>query len=106
VKDNNFASDPGVVVFNFKKHFNDGPNNTYSDYVCPPPNDSAVAPDPITHNCVITNPAPDVVPAILARAPDHGHLSPAGQEQILKPYIDKCVRHYLGLSGGDQSACN
>ena len=104
VKDNNFASDSGVVLFNFKKHFN-GPDNTYHDYVCPPPNDSAVAPDPVTHNCVITNPSPGIVPAILARAADHGHLSPAGQEQILKPYIDKCVRNYLSLPGGDQSAC-
>jgi hypothetical protein len=104
VKDNNFGSDAGVKIFNFKKHFN-GPDNTYHDYVCPPPNDNVVTPDPVTHNCIITNPSPGIVPAVLARAPDHSHLSPAGQSEILQPYIDKCVRNALNLPGGDPAAC-
>jgi hypothetical protein len=118
VKDNNFAGDPGVVVFNFKKHFN-GPDNTYHDYICPPPYDSTVLAQNVIDirpnsptfgqmawQCNIDGNALDNLNAILARAPDKGHLSSAGNFQILKPYIDKCVRHYLGLSGGDQSACS
>jgi hypothetical protein len=101
VKNNNFGGDPGVKLFNFKKHFNApafpaGPPG-YSDYVCPPPNDSTVAPNPITHQCAITNPV-SVVPAVLARAVDHSHLSSAGQFQILQPYLEGCVKTMLGLA--------
>lgn len=104
VKSQYFGGDPKVQVFNFKKHFN-GTNNDYNDYVCPPPNDFNVTPDPLTHNCAITNPSPGVVPAILARAPDKGHLSPAGTTDILKPYLDQCVRSKLGLGGGVPASC-
>ncbi len=106
VKNNNFAGDPGVMVFNFKSHFNAGPANTYTDYVCPPPHDTDTdraisstsasgrprlarwSSSAIDGSHIATN----FVNAILARAADHGHLSPAGQAQILQPYIDKCVR--------------
>jgi hypothetical protein len=102
VKNQYFGSDPNVVLFNFAKHFNqpNGPgaaDDTYTSYVCPPPNDFTVTPDPVTHNCAITNPNPDTVPAILARAPDNGHLSVAGTFDILQPYLEGCVRHLLGL---------
>ena len=97
VKNQWFGSDPKVVVFNFKRHFN-SPSNEYTDYVCPPPKDGVEAPDG-SNNC-------SNGPAILARAADKGHLSPAGSYQILQPYIDKCVRAHLGLTGGDPSACS
>lgn len=102
-----FGSDPNVSSFNFKRHFNlpSIAGGGYSDYVCPPPNDGVVAPDPITHKCAITNPQATVVDAILARAPDRGHLSIAGQFDILKPYLDPCVRFLLGKSGGNQADC-
>jgi hypothetical protein len=121
VKDNNFAGDPKVKLFNFKKHFNAGPANTYTDWVCPPPQDSTVTavsdldwhtanPLDMAFQCdngqgpnSIANPW---TYAINARAPDHSHLSPAGQTQILQPYIDQCVRDALGVSGGDPAACN
>ena len=120
VKDNNFASDPGVKIFNFKSHFNAGPANTYTDYVCPPPHDTDttaqwlvdVRPGSPTLGQMVwqcddgSHIPTNYVNAILARAPDHGHLSPAGQTQILQPYIDKCVRAALGASGGDPAACN
>jgi hypothetical protein len=78
----------------------------YTDYVCPPPNDETVAPDPVTHSCVITNPSPDVVPAILARAPDKGHLTPAGAFQVLQPYLEPCVKALIPVAGGNMSACS
>ena len=122
VKTNNFAGDPNVKIFNFKKHFNAGPANTYTDWVCPPPQDSTVTAVSdldwhTTGNLLDTafqcdngqGPNSAVNPwtyAINARAVDHGHLSPAGQQQILQPYIDKCVRDALGLTGGDPNACN
>jgi hypothetical protein len=117
VKNDYFASDNEVVVFNFKKHFNDGPNNQYTDYVCPPPNDATIAPQfaqdlhtgatpgTMAWQCNTNANPMNWDYAILARDPDHSHLSPTGQYQILQPYIDKCVRNYLGLSGGDLSAC-
>ena len=118
VKDNNFAGDPAVKIFNFKSHFNAGPANTYTDWVCPPPHDTdrtaSLQPDVRVGSptfgqqvwqCGDGNPLNNVN-AINARAADHGHLSPAGQQQILKPYIDECVRHYLGDPGANQSACN
>jgi hypothetical protein len=120
VKNQFFGSDPKVVVFNFKSHFNDGPNNDYSNYVCPPPHDTDTAPqfilDANTSSpnfgqmawmCDDGSHIPtNFLDAILARAPDQGHLSSAGAFQVLQPYIDKCVRNYLGLSGGSQAACN
>jgi hypothetical protein len=121
VKSNNFAGDPAVKVFNFKSHFNAGPANTYTDWVCPPPQDSTVTavnvldwhtanPLDMAFQCD-NGQGPNSVAnpwtyAINARAPDHSHLSPAGQTQILQPYIDKCVRAALGASGGDPAACN
>jgi hypothetical protein len=120
VKNNYFAGDSKVQVFNFKKHFNHGPLNEYSDWVCPPPDDATVAAvddlnwntaDPLDRAFVCDNhqglnTAVNPWPlAINARAADNGHLSPAGQVQILKPYIDKCVLHHLGAAGGDPSAC-
>jgi hypothetical protein len=119
VKDNNFGGDPGVKIFNFKSHFNAGPANTYTDYVCPPPHDTDrtaslqldVRPSSPTfgqmvQQCSVDGNPLNNVNAILARAPDHSHLSPAGQAQVLQPYIDKCVRAALGASGGDPAACN
>jgi hypothetical protein len=94
-----FGSDPGVVQFNFKKHFNDGPNNQYSDYVCPPPNDSTEAPD---SNNMCSN---GTVPAILARDADHSHLSSAGEFDVLQPYIESCVESLLGI-GGSLASCS
>jgi hypothetical protein len=96
-----FGSDPNVMKFNFKKHF-DGPGDVYTSYVCPPPNDFTVAPD-AAHNCAVQNP-PGVVPAILARAPDNGHLSVAGEFNVLQPYVEPCVQALLNI-GGDLSKC-
>ena len=42
VKSQYFASNSNVRIFPFKDHFN-GPNNVYTDWVCPPPNDRTVA---------------------------------------------------------------
>jgi hypothetical protein len=61
----------------------------YTSYVCPPPNDFTEAPDG-SNQC-------SNGPAILARAPDNGHLSVAGTFDILQPYLEGCVRHLLGL---------
>jgi hypothetical protein len=105
VKSQYFGGDSNVLIFPFKQHFN-GPNNVYTDYVCPPPNDRTVAPDPITHNCVITNPSPGVVPAILARDADRGHLSPAGAFDILQPYLEPCVKALIPVAGGSLAACS
>ncbi|HYV59397.1 MAG TPA: hypothetical protein VFA62_04930 [Acidimicrobiia bacterium] len=121
VKSQYHGGDNKVVVFNFKSHFNAGPANTYTNYVCPPPHDTDTTaqnlpdlrPSSPTFGQMVWqcddnhdgNPL-NYVNAILARAADQGHLSSAGQDQILKPYIDKCVRNYLNLSGGDQTACN
>jgi hypothetical protein len=120
VKDNDFASDSGVKIFNFKSHFNAGPANTYTDYVCPPPHDTDttaqnlpdVRPGSPTFGQMVwqcddgSHIPTNYVNAILARAADHSHLSPAGIAQVLQPYIDKCVRAALGASGGDPAACN
>jgi hypothetical protein len=105
VKSQYFGSNPNVLIFPFKDHFN-GPNNVYTDYVCPPPNDRTVAPDPITHSCLITNPSPGVVPAIAARDADRGHLSPAGAFNVLQPYIEPCVKALIPVAGGNLSACS
>jgi hypothetical protein len=103
VKNQYFGNDPNVLIFPFKQHFN-GPGGAYTDYVCPPPNDRTVAPDPILHQCVLPNLS--VVNAILARAPDKGHLSTAGAFDILQPYIEPCVKSLIPGAGGDPSACS
>jgi hypothetical protein len=103
VKNQYFNNDPNVVIFPFKAHFN-GPNNVYTDYVCPPPNDETVAPDPVLHKCVL--PDLSVVDAILARAPDKGHLTPAGAFGILQPYLEPCVKALIPVAGGNMSACS
>ena len=107
VKGQFFGGDPNVRVFNFAKHFN--PGGAYNDYVCPPPDDSTQVPGPDvdldgTPNCpTVQDPLRD---AILARAVDHSHLSPAGQFQILQPYLEPCVLGMAGFGGGDLSKCN
>jgi hypothetical protein len=105
VKDQYFGGNSNVVIFPFKQHFN-GPSNVYTDYVCPPPNDRTVAPDPLTHKCIITNPMPGLVDAVLARDPDRGHLSPAGAFDVLQPYLEPCVKALIPVSGGDLSKCS
>jgi hypothetical protein len=104
VKDNNFGSDPNVLVFQFKKHFN-GPDNAYHDYICPPPDDATQMPIPDlidgTPNCPI--PADLTRNAISARAIDHSHLSPGGDD-ILQYYLEPCVQSLLGI-GGDPAKC-
>jgi hypothetical protein len=117
VKDNYFGSDNKVQVFNFKKHFN-GTNNDYNNYICPPPHDFDtpavnqidVRPGPtfgqMVYLCDDGSHVPtNYVNAILARAPDQGHLSPAGTTDILGLYLNQCVRSKLGISGGVPASC-
>ena len=91
VKSQYFGGDPGVVLFNFAKHFN--PGGQYNDYVCPPPDDATQVPGPDinldgTPNCpTVTQPLRE---AILARAVDHSQI------QILQPYLEGCVKTLLG----------
>jgi hypothetical protein len=107
-----FGSDPNVVRFNFEKHFNRPVTNEYTDWICPPPDDWQVpsvedlnwhTSDPLDTAFVCDNgngPNSALNPwplAINARAPDNGHLSTAGQFDILQPYLEGCVRHLLGL---------
>jgi hypothetical protein len=96
VKNQYFANDPNVRIFNFAKHFN-GPNNVYTSYVCPPPNDFTEAPN-ANNQC-------SNGPAILARAPDNGHLSVGGTFDVLQPYIEPCVQSLLNI-GGNEAACS
>jgi hypothetical protein len=116
VKNNYFNNDPNVLLFNFKKHFN--PGGAYSDYVCPPPHDSDTVPQNVLDmrpgsptfgqlvwQCNIDGNPLHNVNAILARAIDHSHLSPAGEFQILQPYLEPCVQSLLGI-GGDASKCS
>jgi hypothetical protein len=118
VKNANFPNDPGVKIFNFKSHFNDGPNNQYSDYVCPPPHDTDTAaqslPDADPNSptfgqnvmqCMVGADPTQFPKAILARAPDKGHLSVRGEFQVLQPYIEPCVKALLGI-GGDVTKCS
>jgi hypothetical protein len=99
LKDNFFATDNNVVVFNARKHFS--PAGQYKDHVCPPPNDSTEVPQWNGTAYVCSG----SVPAILARAADHGHLSSAGQLQVLKPYLEPCVKALIPVAGGDLSKC-
>lgn len=117
---NNFNNqgDQKVQVFNFRKHFN-GTNNDFNNWICPPPHDSDttavnqldVRPGSPTFGQMVflcddgSHVPTNFVNAILARAPDQGHLSPAGTLQILKPYLDACVRSKLNLSGGVAASC-
>jgi hypothetical protein len=105
VKTNWFGGDSNVRIFNFKSHFN-GPADGYTDYVCPPPDDDDITPIPDitdgTPNCpTVAEPTRN---AILARAPDKGHLSLGGND-ILDFYLEPCVRDMLGISGGDPAKC-
>ncbi|HMF03240.1 MAG TPA: hypothetical protein VKH17_00385 [Acidimicrobiia bacterium] len=118
VKSQYFNGDSNVRIFPFKEHFN-GPNNIYTDYVCPPPHDrdtpavlqTDVRPGSPTigqqvYLCDDGSHLPvNYVNAILARDPDRGHLSPAGAFNVLQPYIEPCVQALLGI-GGDQSKCS
>jgi hypothetical protein len=99
VKDTYFASDNGVVLFNTWKHFE--PQGVYKDHVCPPPNDATETPS-WNGSAYVCNAGP----AVLARAPDHGHLSPDGQFSILQPYLEPCVKALIPVAGGDQSKCS
>ena len=47
-------------------------------------------------NGTLNSPANPWPYAILARADDNGHLSVAGQFQILQPYLEPCVEAALG----------
>jgi hypothetical protein len=118
VKNQYFATDANVVLFNFKKHFN-GPNDVYTSYICAPPDDSTVAAqnvldfhttDPLDtayqcDNGSLNSPLNPWPYAILARAPDNGHLSVSGMFDILQPYLESCVKSLLGI-GGSQSDCS
>jgi hypothetical protein len=93
-----------VTVFDFWSHFDPGGN--FNEYVCPPPNDASVVPDPILHQCVITNPAPGVVNAILARQPGEDlHVTSAGHFGILQPYLEPVVCQMLGKNPPNGSGC-
>jgi hypothetical protein len=118
VKDQNFGNDPNVVIFPFKAHFN-GPNIVYTDYVCPPPYDRTVAAQNVIDvrlgsptfgqlawQCNVDGNPLNNLNAILARAPDKGHLTPAGAFGVLQPYLEPCVKALIPVSGGDPSACS
>jgi hypothetical protein len=119
VKTQWFGSDPNVRIFNFEKHFNQPGTDAYTSHICPPPYDSTVVaenrPDlrpgsptfgQMVWQCDIQGDgALNDVNAILARAPDNGHLSVAGQEDILRPYLETCVRGLLGLANGNVNDC-
>jgi hypothetical protein len=120
VKSQYFGGNSNVRIFPFKDHFN-GPNNVYTDWVCPPPNDRTVAAvndlDWHTGNPLDTafqcdngqGPNTALNPwtyAIAARDADRGHLSPAGAFNVLQPYIEPCVKALIPVAGGDLSACS
>lgn len=88
---NSFQDPNNVLQFNFFKHFDPIINGSpaYSDNVCPPPNDTM---DPST--CSGS--------AILARDPDGGHVSTAGQS-ILNHYLQPCVEAVL--AGSSTTSC-
>ena len=124
VKNANFPGDD-VRLFRFDKHFNqpNGPgtaDDTFTNRVCPPPYDSTITaelredlrpPSPTfgqqVWQCNVqgdVDPTNDVN-AILARAPDNGHLSIAGQFDILQPYLESCVQSMLNI-GGNAADCS
>ncbi len=115
-----FGSDPNVASFNFKRHFNQPGTDAYTDWICPPPQDSTVAAQNVLdwhttgdltdtawqcNNGQLNSAANPWPYAISARAPDNGHLSPDGQFSILQPYLDSCVKFLLGKPGGSQADC-
>lgn len=115
-----FGNDPNVKSFNFKKHFNEPGTGAYTDWICPPPQDSTVAaqntldfhqnvpPGTMAYQCNTGRPNIPSDPwtyAINARAPDKGHLSVAGQENILRRYLESCVKSLLGKAGGNAADC-
>ena len=120
VKTNNFGSDPNVVLFNFKSHFNAGPANTYTDWVCPPPHDtdrtaslqldvrvgSPTIGQQVWQCSVDGNPTQQRQRDSMPVLPTTGTCRRRASTQILKPYIDQCVRFYLKKPGGNQAACN
>jgi hypothetical protein len=87
-----FNDPTNVLQFNMFKHFDPviTGNPAYSDYVCPPPGDTA---DPAT--CSGTK--------ILARDPDGGHLSTPGGQSILNHYLQPCVEAVL--AGSSTTSC-
>lgn len=89
---NSFGDSSNVLQFNMFKHFDPTISGSpaYSDYICPPPNDSA---DPAT--CSGTK--------ILARDPDGGHLSTPGGQDILNHYLQPCVEAVL--AGSSTTSC-
>jgi hypothetical protein len=95
---NNFGvpGNANVKFFDFKALFNQ-PDNAYTSHLCPPPNHE-VTPDGSLM-------CPGSVPAILARAPDNGHLTVAGQTNVLRPLLESCVQSMLGV-GGSSADCN
>jgi hypothetical protein len=90
---NSFGDPSNVLQFNMFKHFDPiiSGSRAYSDYVCPPPNDSA---DPAT-TCSGSK--------ILARDLDGGHLSMPGGQSILNYYIQPCVEAVL--AGNSTTSC-
>jgi hypothetical protein len=89
----NQFGDPGSVLkFNFFKHFDPviSGSTAYSDYICPPPNDTA---DPAT--CSGNK--------ILARENDGGHLTSPGGQGILNTYLQPCVEAVL--AGSSTASC-
>jgi hypothetical protein len=117
-----FGSDSNVSSFNFKKHFNEPGTDAYTNWICPPPQDSTVPAQNVLDFHTTTNltdtafqcdngngpnsPANMWTYAINARAPDQGHLSVAGQEQILRPYLEACIKALIPVAGGDPSKCS
>jgi hypothetical protein len=117
-----FGNDPNVSSFNFKKHFNEPGTDNYTNWICPPPQDSTVPAQNVLDFHTTTNltdtafqcdngngpnsPANPWTYAINARAPDQGHLSVAGQEQILRPYLEACIKALIPVAGGDPSKCS
>jgi hypothetical protein len=89
---NSFGDPSNVLQFNMFNHFDPviSGNRAYSDYVCPPPNDSA---DPAT--CTGTK--------ILARDADGGHVSTPGGQSILNHYLQPCVEAVL--AGSSTASC-
>jgi len=94
----NGAGDPSnVLQFNMFKHFDPTvASPAYSDYVCPPPNDSTEVPNATTHAC--SNGA-----GILARDTDGGHLTTPGGQGILANYLVPCVEAVL--AGNSTTSC-
>jgi hypothetical protein len=87
-----FGDPSNVLQFNMFDHFDPviSGSRAYSDYVCPPPGDSA---DPAT--CSGTK--------ILARDADGGHLSTPGGQSILNHYLQPCVEAVL--AGSSTTSC-